>query len=61
MAEKRRKIRQVRYRTTETFYQAILEAARKDARTVTSLIDKLLQDHLQKLGIDPDNLPPSKE
>jgi hypothetical protein len=60
MPEKRLKTHQVKFRATEEFYQAIEKAARLDARSVASLIEKLLREHLRSVGINPDK-PPQRD
>ena len=46
--------------STKHFNEAMEEAARRDVRTVNSLIEKLLRDYMRSVGIDPDK-PPQRE
>ena len=61
MPEKRIKDRQITFRATQRFYDAVIRAARQDTRSVNSLIEKLLRDHMRLKGINPDEPPPSEE
>jgi hypothetical protein len=53
MTEKRLKTAQVNFRLEPKLKAAAEKAAAKDHRSLTSLIEKLLTDHLAKLKLPP--------
>jgi len=61
MTEKRVKDHQTHFRSTKRFHEAVVEAARRDSRSVNSLIEKLLRDYMRSVGIDPDKPPPPRD
>lgn len=54
---KRIKTTQISIRVEPAFKAAIEAAARLDSRSIGSLIEKLLRDHLKAIDIDPDTPP----
>jgi hypothetical protein len=50
MTEKRIKTEQVNLRLEPKLKEAAAKAAKDDARSLTSLIEKLLRDHLKQKG-----------
>lgn len=60
MAANRVKPTQITFRVEQHFKEAAEEAARRDSRSLTSLMEKLLRDYMRSVGIDPDKpLPPN--
>jgi len=39
---------------------ALVAAAKRDSRTVNSLIEKVLSDYVRSVGLDPDRMGPTK-
>lgn len=54
---KRIKTTQISIRVEPAFKAAVDAAAQLDSRSIGSLIEKLLRDHLKAIGIDPDAPP----
>jgi predicted HicB family RNase H-like nuclease len=62
MAETRVKSAQITVRVEPHFKAAAERAAKLDRRSVNSLVEKLLHDYMQSVGIDPDKpLPPDSQ
>jgi len=57
---KRIKTTQISIRVEPAFKAAAEAAAALDTRSLASLIEKLLRDHMRSIGIDPDARPPTE-
>lgn len=53
MAERRQKTATLNLRIDPDLKRAAEKAAAADSRSVTSLIEKLLMDHLRNVGMEP--------
>lgn len=56
----REKTASINIRVDESLKEAAEQAAKEDQRTLTSLIEKLLMDHLRQLGRLPGGKPAGK-